>query len=297
MTAPTSTVAVDCSEFQPPVDDSYPHRWLTFRVCDGSYVDHNAGVNLAWCQRALAAGRLDGYGVYVVYRPGLNTTILATLDLLGIGHDCTVMIDAETWGGQIGGDHSTELNALANALYARQGAQSRVWGYGNRSDLAGLWPRRPAWLGVVVASYGGSRPTDVAHMIGWQYTDGLYTVPGLPSASAPFGPCDHNELYLQPQGDLPMTPAEIQSVADAVWAHNLAGTSNHPASFWVTSINANVAAVLAAVKAQTGVVLTDAQISAIAAAVAAIQSGSVTPTIDYDKLATALAAHLKITAV
>jgi len=106
MTAPTSTVAVDCSEFQPPVNDTYPHRWITFRVCDGSYVDHNAAVNLAWCKRALAAGRLDGYGVYVVYRPGLNAKILGILDWLSVPADCTVMVDAETWGGQISGDQS-----------------------------------------------------------------------------------------------------------------------------------------------------------------------------------------------
>jgi hypothetical protein len=279
MSAPT--VAVDCSEFQPPVDDSYPHRWLTFRVCDGSYVDHNAAVNLAWCRRALAAGRLDGYGVYVVYRPGLNTNILNILDWLGVPRDCTVMVDAETWGGQISGDQSAGLNALATGLATRQSSQSRVWGYGNRSDLASMWSGRPSWLGVVVASYGGSRPTDVAHMIGWQYTDGLYTVPGMPSSSAPFGPCDHNELFLPAQGDLPMTPAEIQSVADAVWAHNLAGTSNHPAGYWVTSISALVAQVLAAVKDQPNVTLTDAQITAIGTEIAKnlpTYTGTLTPT-------------------
>jgi hypothetical protein len=82
-------------------------------------------------------------------------------------------------------------------------------------------------------------------------------------------------------GDLPMTPAEIQSVADAVWAHNLAGTSNHPAGYWVTNVNALVAQVLAAVKAQPDVTLTDAQVSAIAAQIAAKQptyTGTLTPT-------------------
>jgi len=82
-------------------------------------------------------------------------------------------------------------------------------------------------------------------------------------------------------GDPPMTPAEIQSVADAVWSHNLAGTSNHPASFWVTNINALVGQVLAAVKAQSGVALTDAQVAAIAAQIAAKQptyTGTLTPT-------------------
>ena len=82
-------------------------------------------------------------------------------------------------------------------------------------------------------------------------------------------------------GDPPMTPAEIQSVADAVWAHNLAGTSNHTAAFWETNINALEAQILTAVQGWTGVALTDAQVTAIAAQVAAhlpTYTGTLTPT-------------------
>lgn len=270
------TVACDISEYQVPVNDSYPHRWITFRACDGSYVDRNAPANLAWCQRALTAGRLDGYGVYVVYRPGANAAILATLSRLGVPTGCTVMVDAESWGGQIRGDNSAELNALANALVARQGAQSRVWGYGNRSDLSGLWPGRPSWLGVVVASYGGSKPTGIPNMVGWQYTDGQpqYAVPGLPSASAPFGPCDHNELYLTAQGDPPVTPAEIAAVADAVWGKVFSAlmpdgktlSPQHSAAEWLAGTNiAERDDVTAAQLA--------AAVAVITAAIAKIQTG------------------------
>ena len=75
-----------------------------------------------------------------------------------------------------------------------------------------------------------------------------------------------------------MTPAEIQSVADAVWAHNLAFTSNHPAGFYLTDIRARAAAILAAVEAQTGVALTDAQVAAIADKVAAAIAAKAAPT-------------------
>jgi hypothetical protein len=199
--------------FQPPADDSYPHRWLILRACDGAYTDRNAAQNLAWAQKAVAAGRLDGFTVYVVYRPGLNSTILATLDRLRVPGDCMVMVDAESWGGQISGDQSAGLNGLVNSLAARQGSQGRVWGYANRSDYASLWPGRPSWLGLVVASYGGTRPP-VPGMIGWQYSDGTYQVAGLPSSSPPFGACDHNELYLTTQPKDDMTPAESKMLVD-----------------------------------------------------------------------------------
>ncbi len=79
------------------------------------------------------------------------------------------------------------------------------------------------------------------------------------------------------QGDLPMTPAEQTALAkeiaaetaDAVWAHNLAGTSNHTAAYWETNINALEAQILAAVKGWTGVTLTAADVTAIATEVAA----------------------------
>lgn len=213
-----STVACDISEFQPVVNDSYPHRWLTFRVCDGDYLDHNVTANLAWCKAALAAGKLDGYTVYVVYRPGMNSTILGHLDGAGIPNDCWVMVDVESWGSQITGDHSTEINALCSALAKRQGDQSRVWGYANLNDYRTVWPNRPAWLGLVVASYGGQQPTSPGPgpLVGWQYTDGQYSEPNLPSSSAPFGACDHNLLFME--ADMPLSDTDVQKVADAVWA-------------------------------------------------------------------------------
>lgn len=248
----TDYISCDIAEFQPPVSDAYPHRWLSFRVCDGDYIDRNVGLNLSWALHAKATGRIDGFTVYVVYRPFKNSSVLGTLDRLGVPSDCVVMIDAETWGGQITGDHSAELNQLANALATRQKSQSRVWGYGNRGDLATLWSGRPAWLGVVVASYGGSKPSGIANLVGWQYTDGQYDVTGLPSASAPFGKCDHNVFY-GIGDDMPLSDDDVKKVAaatrDAVWGaqiHSLDATGkpasgNHPASSWLTQATVNSA--------------------------------------------------------
>ena len=96
---------------------------------------------------------------------------------------------------------------------------------------------------------------------------------------------------------MPLTDAEIQAVADRVWAKVSRGvmpngdpSPPHTAESWLTGAeiegrdDASAAALAAAVVT-------------IKAAVAAAGSSGATPTIDYDKLATALAAHLKITAV
>lgn len=188
-----TTIAPDVSYYQPPVNDSFNRRWLIFRCCDGSFNDPNCGHNAAWAKSALKAGKIDGWTAYVVYRPGWNSTTLAALDRMGLagGH---VMIDVESWGGEISGNHSADITALANQIAARIG-RGNVWAYANRGDKAGIYPNAPSWLQLVVASYGGSKPA-VANMVGWQYTNGIYQVEGLPSESAPFGACDHNVLYL-----------------------------------------------------------------------------------------------------
>jgi hypothetical protein len=185
------TVACDVSYFQPVVDDTYPHRWLIFRCCDGNFADPNCDTNARWAVNAVKAGRMDGWTAYVVWRPGLNANVLAHVKGLPAGG--YVMVDVESWGGQISGNHSTEINVLVRAL--QQLRPGRVWVYGNRGDLASIYPNRGT-IPVVVASYGGSKPTDVANMIGWQYTDGTHAVAGLRSSTPPFGACDHNVLYL-----------------------------------------------------------------------------------------------------
>jgi hypothetical protein len=245
-------VSVDVSEFQLPVDDTYPHEWFSFRVCDGDYLDHHAAQNLAWAIRARAAGKLHGFTVYVVYRPGENAAVLANLNTLHVPTDCHVMVDVESWRGEIQGDHSREINELVSALARRQGTGSRVWGYGNRGDLGNIWPHRPDWLMVIVASYGGDKP-EMPNMIGWQYTDGQYAVPGLPQSTPPFGRCDHNVFYMtQPQEeDVPLTDAEIAKIADKVWSHpHKSGDVEHDMETW--TVLAAQRAFAAAVAAKLG---------------------------------------------
>lgn len=186
------TISVDISYFQNVVDDSYPRRWLIFRGCDGDFTDPHAAWNAAWAKRRQAARLLDGWSVYAAYRPGQVPASLAILDRLGLagGH---VMVDVESWGGQITGDHSPEINSFQQQLAARVG-WGRVWEYGNADDLAAIHPHRDPRVRVHDASYGGTRP-NVPGLVGWQYTDGTWDVPGLPSSTPPFGPCDHNVLY------------------------------------------------------------------------------------------------------
>lgn len=213
------TIACDVSYFQKPVDDTYPHRWLIFRCCDGGFADPNCDRNAAWAAAAVASGRLDGWTAYVVYRPGKNQAVLK--NVAGLPAGGYVMIDVESWRGAIKGDHSTEINQLAAEL--GKSRPGRVWAYGNRSDLASIYPSRGS-LPVVVAAYSTIKP-DVPHMIGWQYTDGVNAVPGLPTATKPFGPCDHNVLYLPAAPTA--GPGPIPIPAATTTAHHLEGRVFH----------------------------------------------------------------------
>lgn len=184
--------AADVSYYQNVADDTYTRQWLIVRCCDGTFFDPNAIANAAWCRWAVSVGKMTGWTAYVVYRLGLNQFILENLAL--IYPLDRVMIDVESWGGQIKGDHSAEINQLADSL-ANLVGQSHVWIYGNQGDLASIAPGRHPWMRVVVAAYGPNKP-NVPNMIGWQYTNGQYLSGDRPRSSAPFGYCDHNELYV-----------------------------------------------------------------------------------------------------
>lgn len=220
----TAVFVPDVSEYQVPVDDSYNRDWFIFRACFGAYtIDPHAAHNLAWAKQAKASGKIKGFTVYVVYLPGANAGILGNLNELGVPDDCVVMIDVETWRGQsyeIKGDHSKEINALAASLRERQGGNAgRVWDYGNQGDLAEVHPTRPDWLGVIVAGYGFKlSPTTVPNQIGQQYTNGqpVNDIDGWPSATPPFGRCDHNVIYTLPETDLSFTDADLHDIAVAV---------------------------------------------------------------------------------
>lgn len=203
-------IAADVSYYQPQADDSYTRPWLIIRCCDGDFLDPKAIGNADWCRGAVAERRMLGWTAYVVYRPGKNAEILE--HLTEIAPLDRVMIDVESWGGQIVGNHAAEINSLADSIGNAIG-QANVWVYGNRGDLASIDPGNQRL--TVVAAYGSTKPT-LPNMIGWQYTNGQVKSGNRPLASAPFGACDHNELYvdeLSPQGGgIPIpdpTPAPV----------------------------------------------------------------------------------------
>lgn len=269
-----AVIACDVSEWQPPVSNAYPHDWLIFRACDGTYIDKNAAKNLAWAKAAAKAGRIAGYTVYCVYRP--NTPVVATLMRVIGAPDphVTVMVDVESWSGAIRGNHSSAITLLATAVARWLGDERRVLVYGNQGDLASIYPNRPDWLQLIVAAYGNQQP-HLPNMVGWQYTDGQAfrtLAAGLPRASKPFGACDHNlfpgltatdlATALGVGEDMPLTDAEIQKIADRVWAKRFAmpgdPKTTYPASTWLVYGNlkaagAQVAAQAAAAAAKVSV--------------------------------------------
>lgn len=166
---------------------------------------------------------MRGWTAYVVYRPGMNAAVLANVSK--ITPVDRLMIDVESWGGQIVGDHSDEINSLADSLANVVGSQDRVWIYGNGYDLGTIAPRRRPWLQVVAAAWGDNKPV-VANMIGWQYTEGQHVSGNRPRASAPFGYCDHNELYVDElSGQGGGTPIEVPAEDDE-------GDDSMPRQIW-----------------------------------------------------------------
>ncbi|WP_334029468.1 hypothetical protein [Nocardia terpenica] len=192
----TDVLWADVSEWQVPVDDSYPYPVLAIRSNDGTYRDRTFAQNYTWATRALDDGRLHVLIVYLVYRPGWEATLDTVKDVVGQPHPQTViMIDVESWGGQINGDQSDGINRLYWGLTdwlgtTGQSGTRRVIGYGNTADLDAMWPTRPDGLALVVAAYGANPayPGRVAH----QYTDGHGYGGGLPEGAPPFGSCDMN---------------------------------------------------------------------------------------------------------
>ncbi|OBB35895.1 hypothetical protein [Mycobacterium sp. 852002-51961_SCH5331710] len=185
------TLYADVSEWQVGVDDSYPYPVLCIRSNDGTYRDHRWHNNYDWCRRNADTGRLTFFIVYFVWRPNWRETVDAFRDQVGTPHPkMAVMLDVESWGGQIRGDHSAELNATHREVGKFVGSAAKVIGYGNVGDLNTLWSHRPPGLRLVVAAYGHNPRYrgKVAH----QYTDGAGHGGGLPEGAPPFGNCDMN---------------------------------------------------------------------------------------------------------
>lgn len=194
VTEPPDTLYADVSEWQPPVTDAYTdagYRVLCIRSNDGTYRDKDWASNYAWCRRQTDAGKLAFFIVYFVWRPNWQAAVDTLKSQIGQPHPkMAVMLDVESWGGQISGDQSAGINAAFEQIAAWLGDRRRVIGYGNTGDLNSLWRAKPDGVRLVVAGYGTnpSYPGKIAH----QYTDGQGYGGGLPEGAPPFGNCDMN---------------------------------------------------------------------------------------------------------
>jgi hypothetical protein len=178
----------DVSEFQCAVDDTYPYQVLAIRANDGTYKDQKFVENYAWARQALESGKLRLLIIYMVYRPNWQDGLTTIQSLIVPPHDkAVIMIDVESWGGQITGDHSASINGLAAGLTEWIGDPARVIGYGNTSDLNTLWPNKPDNMKLIIAGYGVNPA--YPNKIGHQFTDGTS---GGPIYVPPFGNDDVN---------------------------------------------------------------------------------------------------------
>jgi peptidoglycan hydrolase-like protein with peptidoglycan-binding domain len=172
----------DISEFQKPVDNSYPYQVLCIRSNDGNYQDKNFNTNRAWCDSAVASGKLAFYIVYYFFRPSMTGFPTLKARVGTPNPKMAVMIDVESDGGKVSGNQSGNINSEFNQAASWLGSASRVIGYGNVGDLNNLWPQKPAGIRLVVANYS-SNPS-YAGKFAHQYTD--------KGPCAPFGTCDMN---------------------------------------------------------------------------------------------------------
>ena len=130
------TLYADVSEWQVGVNDSYPYPVLCIRSNDGTHRDRRWVNNYGWCLRNADSGRLTFFIVYFVWRPNWQQTVDTFKDQVRTPHPkMAVMLDVESWDGQIRGDRSAGINAAYYAVGAFVGSTAKVIGYGNVGDL------------------------------------------------------------------------------------------------------------------------------------------------------------------
>jgi hypothetical protein len=239
------TYFADVSQFQGvPVNNTYGHPILSFRICDGTYFDTLAERNWANARALLndPGHPLSLVWVYFVFRPGTWDSVSSYIRRV-FGSDkmppnVAAMIDAEPWGGAVSGDHSYELNQWATNLAGRTASGwNSVVGYSYTAGFQELWPRFDPRIKRQTASYGVWDPSPY----GWQYSGGTGTggLPGWPHGAGPWPLCDMNVIK-QPIGqiladfgygdDMALSPEDKawiqQAVKDGVAA--VLADKNHP---------------------------------------------------------------------
>ncbi len=209
-------ICPDVSQYQTPLDHTFTRDFVIFRVTFGAHkVDPKFLANANAAKRLYDEGRIDGVLLYTVYTADpVDHQFDAVWRAIGptIPDWLTgIMIDVESWHGEpyaLHGDHSKSINRLYGKHAQRMGSSSAVIAYGNRSDLAELYPGRDHRCKVIVAAYTSELIyKQVRGAIGQQYSDGSHrwSVPKvhgreLPRHSEPFGHCDHNVFPDHPDG-------------------------------------------------------------------------------------------------
>lgn len=219
-----STEWADISEFQVPLNDAYPYRWVAFRSNDGTRVDAHFARNIAWARSAVATGRLDGFYVYAVYRPDGGAWARTLINLCGTADPCLcTMTDVESWPGtpgEIRGDHSADINAGMALLDAWTTDPRRNVGYGNQGDLTNLWPGKGS-RPIVLANYSNMN-AQYPGKFAQQYTDA--------GQCPPFGTADMN-----------YTPMDSAALAAFLGINGTDGME-----MWTDADSANLATIAAA---------------------------------------------------
>lgn len=185
----------DVSEYQPYVNDSYPHKVLSIRSNSGDRIDKKVVGNLDWALKALDDGRLEFLIVYYFFRPGQsNCDLWKTLVTRNgkIHPKIVCMVDVEGDRGTVSGNVSAEVNDEVDRVRGWLGDPRRVIGYYNRNADPTLWPTLPLRnFRMIVPWYNNdvSRSPNFPGLLAHQYSD---RVP-----CAPFGPCDANYSNLR----------------------------------------------------------------------------------------------------
>ncbi len=181
------TLFADVSSWQCVVNDSYPHDWFSFRSNNGQNRDPNFGANWDWSVKAVKSGKIVGFHVYLAWEDGdVDGAVSVHKSMInskgGPSAMQASMMDAESWGGAISGNHSSSYNsARENLISFYGGNRKRVFAYANQYDRQNLWPSYgdAKWI---IANY--STNPKLADQIAHQYGDDINC--------KPFGPCDGN---------------------------------------------------------------------------------------------------------
>lgn len=201
--AVTDTLFADVSEFQCPVNDSYPYAVLSIRSNDGGHRDAHFSQNYQWCVKACNEGRLAFFIVYFYWRPGstdVDTHMQMVEDEGGPHPRMVSMMDIEHGDGNPDSDQSGELTAEYHRLQQWLGDERRVIGYANLGDERTMWQFKPADVPFILAGYGANPSDPNVFKLAHQYTDGTGFSASLPQGCPPFGHCDMNSADgLNPQ--------------------------------------------------------------------------------------------------